>query len=70
MSKYNQLKILKKKIANANFRCKLCKRFIMEGDAYYSEEVKNKFIHSLHKKSFCEECVKNFQKQLPPIEDK
>ncbi len=67
MSKYNNLKILKKKIATENFKCQLCKNFIKEGKDYYSEEVRDRFLHSLHRKKFCKECVQKFKKQLPPI---
>lgn len=67
MSKYDSLKILKKKVALNSFKCQLCKDFIKEGEDYYSEEVKDKFLHSLHRKKFCKECVEKFKKQLPPI---
>ncbi len=45
MSKYDSLKILKKKVALNSFKCQLCKDFIKEGKDYYSEEVKDKFLH-------------------------
>lgn len=69
MSKYNNFKILKKKVAHDTFKCQLCKNFIKQGEDYYSEEIKDKFLHSLHKKKFCKECVERFKKQLPPIVD-
>lgn len=69
MGKYNAFKVLKKKIAYSNFQCRLCKQFIKEGDSYYSEQIKDKFLHSLHNKKFCKECVEKFKKQLPPVVD-
>jgi len=67
MGKYDNFKILKKRVATDTFKCQLCKQFSKEGDCYYSEEIKDKFLHSLHKKMFCKECVERFKKQLPPI---
>jgi len=40
MGKYDNFKILKKRVATDTFKCQLCKQFIKEGDCYYSEEIK------------------------------
>ena len=67
MGKYNNLKVLEQRGARVNHRCNLCGHLINIGEFYYSEEIKDKFLHSLHRKKFCKECVERFKKQLPPI---
>ncbi len=69
MNKHNNLKVLKRKITLITFQCGICKQFVREGESYYSEEIKDRFLHFLHKKKFCKECVNKFKKQLPPIID-
>jgi len=69
MGKYDRFKILRRKIASTNFQCQLCRRFVKEGEDYYSEEIRDKLLYSPHKKKFCKECVEKFKKQLPPIID-
>ena len=69
MDKYNRFKILKKRVTSTTFQCQLCRRLVKQGENYYSEEVKDKFLHFLHKRKFCKKCVEKFKKQLPPIED-
>jgi len=54
-------------VASHDYQCQLCKQLIKGGDDYYSEEIKDKFLHSLHRKKFCKECVGRFKKQLPPV---
>ena len=67
MGKYDSFKILRKKVASTTFRCQLCRAFVNEGNDYFSEEVTDRFLHSLHKRKFCVECVQRFKNQMPPI---
>lgn len=56
MSKYNNLKIFKETKSRANHICSNCKTQINAGDIYYPEEIKDKFLHSLHRKKLCKKC--------------
>jgi len=56
MGKYDNLKILKKTQARASHKCYNCGKLINPGDFYYSEKLKDRFLHSLHLKKFCENC--------------
>jgi len=63
MSKYDNLKFLKKTRARANHICMNCGQQINASDFYYTEALKDKFLHSLHMKKFCIECYKNIFNQ-------
>lgn len=60
MSKYNQLKFLKKTKARVNHVCDKCGREIESNSYYYKEALQDKFLHSLHAKKFCAECYEKF----------
>ncbi|MBA7493082.1 hypothetical protein ES702_03637 [subsurface metagenome] len=62
MGKYDNLKILKKTKARANHICTKCGQQISIGDFYYAEEMKDKFLHSLHRKKFCYKCYEEITK--------
>ena len=56
MSKYDNLKFFKETKARTNHFCSNCGQQIYPGDVYYAEEMKDKFLHSLHRKKLCKEC--------------
>ena len=56
MSKYNHLKFLKKTKARVEHQCNQCGSIIPKDEFYYAEELKDKFLHSLHRKKFCNKC--------------
>lgn len=68
MSKYNSLKILKIRRATVNHQCHCCGEIIFVNDFYYSEESKNKFIHFINKRDFCNKCYQNHKDDLLDLE--
>ena len=62
MNKYNNLKFFKETKARANHICSSCGKQINAGDIYYPEEMKDKFLHSLHRKKLCAQCYENMNK--------
>lgn len=64
MSKYNNLKFLKKTKARVEHRCQNCGELIGPGALYYSEKLRDRFLHTLHEKKFCEQCYKKYGDQL------
>lgn len=58
MSKYNELKILRKREARTDYACSSCRAIIKSGDSYYSEEISDKRINYPRKKKFCITCHK------------
>jgi len=62
MSKYDNLKILKKTRARTNHICIKCGQQINAGDFYHAEGMKDKFLHSLHRKKFCNKCYEENRK--------
>ena len=64
MSKYDNLKILKKTKARTNHICIKCGQQINAGEFYYAEELKDRFLHSLHRKKFCSACYQKFGDKL------
>jgi len=56
MSKFD--KFLKETVARVNHQCDYCGNPIRVGDVYYSEKLKDLFLHSLHEKRFCSKCYK------------
>ncbi len=56
MGKYDSLKFLKRTKARAEHQCRKCGQLIKIGDFYYVEELKDRFLHSLHRKKFCSDC--------------
>ncbi len=64
MSKYNGSKFLKRTKARVSHRCNLCGQLIPIGGFYYAEELKDKFLHLLHKKKFCSNCYNKFGEKL------
>lgn len=62
MSKYNSLRFFKKTKARVNHICTNCGEKINVGDIYYPEEIKDKFLHSLHGKKLCKKCYQYMNK--------
>lgn len=62
MSKYDHLKYLKKTKARVEHQCFQCGELISAGDFYYAEDLKDRFLHSLHKKKFCKNCYEKITK--------
>jgi hypothetical protein len=53
MSKFNNLKFFKKTNARTDRRYIKCDQKVIIGEFYYAEELKNKFLHSLDRREFC-----------------
>ena len=64
MSKYNHLKFLKRTKARVIHQCNICGYTIPVGDYYFAEDIKDKFLHSLHRKKFCSACYQKFGDKL------
>lgn len=64
MSKYEDLKYLKPTKANIPHACSNCSGVINKGDVYYSEKLRDIFLHSLHEKKFCAGCYEKFGNNL------
>ena len=62
MNKYYYLKSFKKTKARTEHRCNHCGVIISRGEFYYAEELKDKFLHSLHRKKFCNNCYEKINK--------
>jgi hypothetical protein len=56
MSKYDNLIYYKQTKARTDHNCTNCFQLIKAGDIYYAENIKDKFLHSLHRKKFCKQC--------------
>ncbi|MCK4781497.1 hypothetical protein KAS79_01035 [Candidatus Parcubacteria bacterium] len=56
MSKYDNLKFFKKTKARISHACMKCRGQINTGDFYYAKNIKDKFLHSLHRKKLCDKC--------------
>ena len=63
-SKYDSLKFLKRTKARVVHRCDKCGKLINPGEFYYAETLKDKFLHTLHNKKFCESCYKKYGDSL------
>lgn len=61
MSKYDNIKYFKETKARADHICSNCREQINAGDIYYPEEIKDKFLHSLHRKKLCKKCYQNME---------
>ena len=64
MSKYNQLKYLKKIKARVYHQCNYCGETIPPGEYYYREVIRDKFLHFLHARSFCINCYEEHGEAL------
>lgn len=64
MSKYDELKYLEPTKARVSHTCHNCNGVISKGDTYYSEKLRDRFLHSLHEKKFCIRCYKKFGDDL------
>lgn len=62
MGKYDDLKFFKETKARSNHICSKCGQQIITGDIYFPEEIKDKFLHSLHRKKLCGECYQEINK--------
>jgi hypothetical protein len=64
VSKYDNLNFLKKTKARVNHVCSKCDQQIIAGDYYYAEIIKDKFLHTLHNKKFCNDCYEKYNNKL------
>ena len=62
MNKYDNLKFFKETKARAQHICSNCGTQINQGDIYYPEEIKDRFLHSLHRKKLCKNCYEKIDK--------
>ena len=62
MSKFDDFKILKRTKARTNHLCSKCGAVVKINEFYYAEASKDKFLHSLHKKKYCEKCYSDIPK--------
>lgn len=62
VSKYDNLKFFKKTKARVNHICVRCEQQINASD-YYAEEIKDKFLHSLHRKKLCNKYYEEVNKR-------
>lgn len=62
MGKYDDLKFFKETKARSNHICSECGKQITAGDIYFPEEIKDRFLHSLHRKKFCGKCYGEMNK--------
>lgn len=60
MSKTSEIKYLKLTKARNEHFCNKCGNKINMGEVYYSERLKDRFLHSLHLKKFCNSCYAKF----------
>lgn len=70
MSKCSHLKMLNKIKARTQHICHKCGRGILTGEIYYREEIKDKFLHSLHAKKYCSECYEKYGADLLILSNK
>ena len=64
MGKYNQLKYLKKTKARVRHQCAYCGGTILPGEYYYREVIHDRFLQSLHSRSFCVKCYEQHGETL------
>lgn len=64
MTKYKTLKYLRPTKARVSHSCNKCGKEIKPGDTYYSESLKDKFLHIVNPKTFCLECYNDFAEKL------
>jgi len=62
MGKYNNIKYFKATRARVIHICSNCETQINPGEIYYPEEIKDKFLHSLHRKKLCKNCYEKIDK--------
>lgn len=64
MGKYDNFKFLKRTKARVEQQYRKCGQLIKVGDFYYVEELKDRFLHSLHRKKFCCDCYRKHGEKL------
>jgi len=62
MSKYDNLIYYKQTKARTGHNCTSCHQLIKAGDIYYAENIKDNFLHSLHRKKYCKLCYQGMEK--------
>jgi hypothetical protein len=67
MGKYDDLKKFKEIKARARHVCGKCGEQINIGDYYYGEVMKDKFLHSLHRKKLCKRCYEEVGESSTPL---
>lgn len=64
MSKYKQLRFLKRTKARVEHQCNLCGQAISVSEFYYAEKIKDNFLHFLHRKKYCNACYQRYEDKL------
>lgn len=64
MGKYNSLKIIKMTKARKHHLCSKCGQEISPGENYYKEQIRDKFIHTLNLRKYCQLCYERYGIQL------
>ena len=62
MGKFDDLKILKRIKARTSHLCVKCGAVVNISEFYYAEVLKDKFLHSLNRKKYCEKCFAEITK--------
>jgi len=60
MNKFDNMTFFKETKAKSQHVCSNCGIYINQGDIYYPELIKDKFLHSLHRKKLCQKCYQTF----------
>jgi NAD-dependent SIR2 family protein deacetylase len=61
MGKYDNMIVFKETKARVSHACSKCRKEINPGDVYYAEELKDKFLQSLHRKKYCPQCYQSLK---------
>jgi len=61
MSKYDNLKYLKKTKARVNHICSSCGKEIERDSFYFIEAMQDRFLQRLHAKKFCIDCYEHLK---------
>lgn len=64
MGKLDEMRILKPTKARVHHICSYCGEDISPGDVYFSEKLRDVFLHTLHEKKFCGGCYETYGNKL------
>ena len=70
MSKYDKVTVLKLTNARKQHICNWCERIIYAGEDYFRESLTDKFLQSLNRKIFCNECYSLYGEKLMKMKKK
>jgi len=63
MSEHDDLTFYRQIKARTEHNCAKCAQLIKAGDLYYAEDIKDRFLHSLHRKKFCRQCYQAMEQK-------